>query len=205
MGTLILKEITATQAWLIYSGTYKGKDGPRTQGYHAGITTQVWVSDPTFCNASIHSNAPLALPCETAVFRWEPTAFGKKDVKLFSPKDLVNPVLAINGIWEVPYAAFFLPPTDLVFPHLSAFRLLLMQGITPITDGYKDNGFPNIVKHVVFDVDFSGFMAVSTFDSITGPVAAGIKGWIPPIGIKMTNNTWFRVGFPYISPDQQSY
>lgn len=158
-----------------------------------------------YCNASLRSTAIMALPCLPAVFKWEPTSVGKKDVRIYSPNNLNSPILSLNGIQEIPYSRYWFPDTDLWIPQLSALRLWSMGGITPIIDGYNADGSPKIVQHVVFDADFGGPAAFAWFDSVTGPAAANMTGWILPLGLKMRHPHWLRVGFPYLSPFQDSW
>lgn len=80
-----------------------------------------------------------------------------------------------------------------------------MGGIVPLVDGVNADGSPKIVDHVQFDSDFGGPAAFAWIDSIGGTAAANLSGWVIPVGLKMLNPTPMRIGFPYISPLQQSF
>lgn len=189
------------QAWFIYSGTYTlaGKE------YKTAAFTQSWGSNLKYCSPEVDSNATLAVPCTPAIFKWEKTGRNAENVLIYSLDDRKNPILTFKGLRQIPFSEFYFPNTALWIAPLSANRLYLMNAFAPLINGYNSDGSPNIVDHVLFDSDFGGPAAVATIDAVEGPAAANFTGWLVPYGLKMLESTTMRIGFPFISPLQQTW
>lgn len=190
------------QGFIFYSGTYDS--GNRT--YTSATFGPAWTSDPKICNSSKSSDAPLAVPCETVVFDWgTPGPTGAKDIKIYSPNDLKNPIFSINGVQHVPFTDFWGPDTALYIPQLSAFRLYIMDAVIPLTDGVNADGTPRVVDHVLFDSDFGGPASLAYIQSIGGSEASKLSGWMFPFGLKMLYPQPMKLGFPRIASQQMSF
>lgn len=188
---------------MLYSGRYFLKGG-RPEGYRTATFTKAWANNLVYCNDSVHSDAILAFPCQKAVFKW-PLGPQKKNIQLFDPDDLNTPILSLNGVQEWEGIKIWAPPTDVIFWPYSPLRLLGMDSVGPLVDGVKEDGSPNIVDHVMMDVDFGGPVAIAWVSSITGPAAKNMVGQLLPLGAKFDYACWIRAGFIHVPPEQLTW
>lgn len=145
------------------------------------------------------------MECRPAVFDWHTLSdLGNKDINLYDPSDLSSPILSIKGIVEMPFSQFWMPNTAMWIPPFSGFRLFIMGGIVPVTEGVNEDGSPKITGHVVFDSDLEGPVALSAFDGISGPAASKFSALLYPVGMKLKAGHSLRIGHMYLTPEQQS-
>lgn len=148
----------------------------------------------------------MAVPCETAVFDWgTPGRNGAKDINIYNPSDLKNPIFSLHGVQQIPFSDFWGPDTALYIPSLSAFRLYIMDAVIPLVDGVNEDGSPRVVDHVLFDSDFGGPASVAYIQGVGGSQASNMSGWMIPFGLKLMYPQPMKLGFPRIVSGQQSF
>eukprot|EP00884_Botryococcus_braunii_P019237 jgi/Botrbrau1/5998/Bobra.104_1s0028.1 len=171
-------------------GTYK--EGGKS--YVTAKVTQAWAS-----NGYCGPKSPIADACIESVFKWDRQQFGCDTLSIFEATDLKSPVLVFKDLCKVPFLSLPLPNTTYIFPKYSAIRLLGYKSVTPIFDG------PNIVNHVLMNLDLEGSSTIASFRSIDGPASANLTQCCFPIGAGYLPGSKMTFGYFYISPLQQSF
>eukprot|EP00884_Botryococcus_braunii_P007745 jgi/Botrbrau1/16972/Bobra.49_2s0033.1 len=153
-------------------------------------TAFAWGDDPKCCGSGTY----IPETCLVANITWYTRPDGKEDLLIYDPKDPVNPLLKVEGLWRpfLPYLSIAVPNSELWgYGILRTF----WNDIVPQTNGtLGKDGNPIITSRLQAFWDGSGSVTPVVMDNIGGSRSSDVPGLLP-VGVSVIEGSNIRARF----------